>query len=374
MPGFALRDFGTIAAGMLAHLSALTDDITDLTEGAVARSFLETLALELQRMDYAVYQGVREGIETGTYKNFAFGQLPAVPASGTLRYTRASTLVQDTIPVGHTTGVPGTARRYQATRAVVMAIGVAVADVPVRAVEAGAVGNTPANTIVEVVDSLGFSVTVANLLPFLSGLDEESADSRRERFRQYIAGLSRGTKVALEFAARSVVLADVDGNVTERVAAVLVREPFLEGPTGLGLVELYVDNGSGTPSQALLDKVEDTLRGTVDTAGVIAPGWVAAGIDLNVFGVTPISVPAVGVITVAVGFDKTATIGAVTSAITAYLQGLPVFSAVVVAEIVSAAMGVDGVVDFTLSDPASNVLVTFGQRVIPGTVTITAAA
>jgi phage-related baseplate assembly protein len=369
---FVLRDFATIAAGMLAHLSALTDDITDYTEGAVARSFLETLAIELQRMDYAVYQGVRDGIETGTYKNFAFGQLPAVPATGTVRYTRAITNVVDTVPIGHTTGVPGTSRRYQTMAATTFAIGEAVKNIAVRATQPGTDGNTPANTIVEVVDGLGFAVTVTNPAPFLSGLAEETPEARRERFRLYIAGLSRGTKIALEFAARSVVLTDASGNVIERVAAVLVREPFLEGDVGLGLVQVYVDNGAGNPSAALLAKVNDVLRGTVDLAGVITPGWIAAGIDLDVFGVTPVTITVTGTITVAVGFDKPATITAVTTAITQYIQGLPVFKPVVHAELISAAMNVDGVVDVAIAEPSTNVLTTFSQRAIPGVVTITA--
>jgi phage-related baseplate assembly protein len=232
-------------------------------------------------------------------------------------------------------------------------------------------GNTPAHTVVEVVDGLGFPATVTNPAPFLSGLAEETPEARRERFRLYIGGLSRGTKIALEFAARSVVLTDAENNVLERVAAVLVREPYQDDPNGLlGRVEVYVDNGSGTPSPELLQKVDDVLRGTVTLEGVIVPGWIAAGVDLNVYGVTAVPVAVTGTITVGIGFNQAATATEVANQIAAYLGSLPVFAEARTAEIVAAAMGVDGVVDFVLADPVANVHVTFSQSVEPGIITI----
>lgn len=372
---FALLDLDTIIAGMLTQMVGLTKEITDFTEGGVVRSLLETGAIEIQRQNLMVYQGVREGIETGTYKNFSFNRLPATMSGGMVTFTRTSTADVVTIPAGTRVKVPGSSERFYATLSLAtFAIGQSALDVPVRCQTSGAAGNTAANTVVEIVDTLGFAVTVTNAAPLLSGIEQESETDRRDRFRRYIAGLSRGTVVALEAAARSVYLTDADGVVTERVTGVLVREPFRESAEGfLGLVEVYVDNGSGSTSQDLLDAVEAVLLGTRSAGGAITPGWLAAGIDLALKSVSAQVLDVVATVTVLPGFDKTVTAAAVQQAITLYLQGLQVFQTAIYAELIAAVMYVDGVSDVSFTTPTGNVVTTFDKRIVPGTVTVSVA-
>ena len=252
------------------------------------------------------------------------------------------------------------------------AIGSSVLDIPVRALTPGPSGNTSSNTIVEVVDSVGFPVTVTNPAPFLSGLSEETPEARRERFRLYIGGLSRGTKIALEFASRSVVLTDEDGVAIERVAAVLVREPYQDDPDGLlGRVEVYIDNGSGTPSPALLQKVDDVAPRHDEHRGRHHPGLDRGrhrpqrvrghrgagrrdGHDHGVGRVRPADYGEPG---------RRRRSGPTCSA-------CPSSQSVAISEIIAAAMVVDGVVDIDLQDPVENVHVTYSQSVEPGLITV----
>ncbi len=372
---FALIDYPSLVAQMVARLRAVAPGLTDFTEGAVARALLEALAAEVQRQNYGAYVGIREGIEVGTYRNFEFARLPATYASGSVRFTRTATGAAVSVPAGTRVRVPGSGLRIYATAAEgTMAVGIAAVDVAVTAQAAGAAGNTPAATVVEIVDPPLFSATVTNPQPFLNGLDQESDEDRRARFRLYIAGLSRGTRQAIEFAARSVMLTDSDGNVQERVTGAYVHEPWQDDPRGfIGLVEVYVDNGAGTASQALLDAVRATLLGTQTLAGAITPGWVAAGIDLDVFSVAAVTQDVTATVTVAASYDEAAVLADVEAAITAYLGGIPVFRPLIFAELVAATMAVDGVVDVSFAAPTANVAAAFDERIAPGTITVTAA-
>lgn len=368
-----IRDFPTIAASLISEMVALTQIITDYTEGAVARSILEAFATELQRQDVAIYQGVREGIEVGTYRNFDFFRLPASFANGLLRYTRVDHSTEFTVPIGHLTRVPGSnVRVYQTTRTVSFPINVDVVDIPVRCTVAGAVGNTPSNTVVEVVDVLGLDLTVTNVSPFLTGVDQENDDDRRNRFRLFIQGLSKGTRIAIEFAARSVTLLDGDV-VVERVTGVLVREPFRDDPEGMvGHIEVYVDNGAGTSSAALLAKVRDVIQGFVDEQAAVQRGYVAAGIDFDVFAVQAVPLDVSVRVTLFPGFVAATVKTEVQAAITAYLSGLQVFETAIFAELVSAAMNVDGVADVAFLSPTANIEpVIFSDRIVPGSVVVT---
>jgi phage-related baseplate assembly protein len=366
-----IRDFNTIVSSIVAYQTTLAPELTDYVRGAVARALDESFAAEIQREDFAIYQGVLEGIEVGTYQNFDFGRLPAVAASGLVRYTRTTAASAVTVPAGHRVQVPNTQKTYATTKAVTLAINEFTADIAVRAEVAGIVGNTPANTIVDVIDGLPFTVTVSNPSPFLSGLNQETEDARRERFRLFIAGLGRGTKEAIEFAARSAVVEDIAGTVIERVQSAKVREPFLEDETGqIGLVEVYIDNGSGTTSDDLKTAVAQLMRGFVETDGTVHKGWVAAGIDAQVIAAVAVALNVTGSVTVLSGFDPGVVRAAVTQAITTYIQSLKVFDQAIVAKLIGAAIGVSGVADITLTDPTTNVLVGFNQRLVPGVVTI----
>lgn len=370
---FGLRDFASIESEMIAEVIAGSPLLTDFTEGAVLRALLASVAMELQREDFACWQGVRDGIETGTYKNFDFFRLSAVSASGTVRFTRVFADGPYIVPIGTLVSVPGSAARvYETLAAVTFVDGVFTVTVGVRCLTPGTTGNTGAQTIVTVNDvGLATVLTVTNLRALLDGLDQESDAARRDRFRDYIAGLSRGTAIAIQFAARTVELRDVEGLVVERVASALVHEPFLDTPPGLlGRVEVYIDNGSGTASPALVTETFNVLRGYTDTEGLPHRGWVAAGLDLSVRAVTPITVDVVVSITLAPGFATAGVASAVNAACLDYIRGLAVFSAVITAEFVAAAMSVAGVADAVILSPTGNVAVQYDQRAVPGTVTV----
>lgn len=367
------RSKATIEAGVIQAITALSPELTDFTPGSVTRTlFAEVPAMLAQQLEQATFALVLEGIETGTYRNFDFHRLAALPATGTVRVTRSDTTGAVAIPAGTQFAVPSNGTRVYATiLEVTMALGVASVEVAVKCVNAGTAGNTASGTITQIVSSLPFAATVTNPWPLLSGADEESEEARFARFQAFMRSFSRGTKDALRYAAQQVSLVDAAGVILERVAGVYVREPFAEDPPGqLGLVQVYVDNGSGNASAALVAKVQNILRGYTDEYGVVQKGWVAAGVDLQVAAVVGAPLDVTGRITVVSGFDAEVVQTNAKTAVVNYLQGLQVFDTAYLAEMIAAIMGVAGVRDVALLTPTANVQPQTIGRVLPGTVTM----
>lgn len=365
-----LRSHATIAERIIDHQIALSPEMTDFVEGGVLRSIDDSVAVVLQGVEYAAFDSARQAILTAAYSSFQFAKLPAVPSGGTVTFTRTATSAVVTIPLGYKVSVPGSSVRVYETLTVgVLDVGITTISIPVRCTTIGTIGNTAGATVTNLL-SIGFNGIVTNALPFLSGQEEETDESRFQRFQLYIANLSRGTAAAIETAARSVVRYDTDGNPLERVVSVKVIEPFQGDPTGrLGLVQVYIDNGSGTASAQLKTLVEQVLIGYVDENGR-HPGWVAAGIELRVFQVAAVPVTVSCVIVVAPAWNTAQVVSQVEDALEAYLNGLAVFAPVITAELITAVMNVDGVADVIFDSPLANVPIT--GRAVAGAITVTA--
>lgn len=363
-----LRDHATIAKAIIDHQVSLAPEITDYVEGSIARSIDDAVAVVQQGIEYAAFDSARQAILAAAYASFQFPRLPAVFATGLLRFTRTVGVNAEVISAGFQVRVPGSSSRiYEAMDEATLEVGVLTLDIPVRCLTVGTAGNTAANTITEMV-TFGFSGTVTNLFPFLSGQAEETDDARFQRFQLYIGNLARGTAAALEAAARGVLRVDASGNVIERAVSVRVKESYLEDDFArIGLVNVYIDNGSGTASDELQALVSKTLRGYTDTDGR-HPGYVAAGIDLQIDGVAATAVNVECGVSVAPTWDMTLVLANVETALINYLNGLPVFASAVYAELITAAMNVDGVVDVVLNNPTANVTTT--GRIVAGVVTV----
>lgn len=367
-----LQSHPDVVAEIVSDVVALNPQFTDWVEGSGIRSIIDAFAMLMIRLQHALVSGLRTGMQVGTFRNFDFPRLPAQPATGTVTLTRSNTAAAVTVSAGAQFGVPGaTDRVYESIADVPMAIGVASVDLAVRCQTAGTVGRTAAATITQIISSLGFSATVTNARAILNGSNEETLSEQAERFLSFVASFSRGTKDALAYAAKTVVLTDSDGNIIEHVEGVLVREPFRDDdpPGPVGLVQVYVDNGSGAASADLVTKVQNTLRGYTEN-GVVVKGWISAGVDLLVSAVVGQALDVTVTVRMQAGFDKDVTKTAVQVAIGAYLQSLPVFGSAIVSEIVAAAMSVDGVMDVTVVAPTANVTPATISRIVPGVVTV----
>lgn len=110
-------------------------------------------------------------------------------------------------------------------------------NVLVTAIQSGAF-SVPSDSIIEFVNEPFAGAVVTNPLPFVNGRDIESDQELRDRIRNTIQSLSRGTSDSI----RTRVIGLVDPNSNSRIVSANIIPPVIlaDGPT-----KVYIDNGRG---------------------------------------------------------------------------------------------------------------------------------
>ncbi len=369
-----IKDFASITASMLNWMRAAQDEVTDLEQGGIARTMLEAAAAEVDELYQQMFAGLREAIPVSVYRTFGFDVLEPAAAAGVVRVTITALSTDTLIPAGTVFAVAAGSEYASRTDAVIPA-GQVWVDVPVVAVLVGAAGNTAPNASFTMTPAPLGLVSAISAAGMRNGDDGETEEARRARFSEYVASLQRGTVRALRFGAGLASVTDAAGTVLERVTSATVIEAWRADPVLYtpGLVWVYVDNGSSAPSPALLDRCAAVLEGYVDQDGTEVPGWKAAGVQLEVRAATRTAVTVTATLLTQAGYDAAQVRAAAAAAIAAYLTALPIGAPAYRAEIIAAAMNIEGAANFTLTAPAADVLGSPTTKLFPGAVTITAA-
>lgn len=168
---------------------------------------------------------------------------PALVLPGVLVRTADGTA---TVAIAADTDNPYWSTAAGASPGYLVPAGVASASLPAIATATGQVGNVGTGTLLLLATAVPGIDTVTNPAPFSGGLDAESDAALQARFRDFIAALSQATVPAITYAARSL----------QQGLAVQVVEPA----PGAGYVTLYVDDGTGVPSQDLLSRVAQAVE------------------------------------------------------------------------------------------------------------------
>jgi uncharacterized phage protein gp47/JayE len=192
---------------------------------------------------------------------------------------------------------------------------------------------------------------VINLAAFLNGENPETTEQFRSRFLAYLRSPRTGATVDLKFWAETnndveeatVFNNDNMGTPTNGHATVRISGPAGSIPDGDTIAEV----------QVVLDQKD------------------LANITIHVTTFTQVTLA----VTVDVTTDSSHTLGDVTpsveDAINDYINSVPVGGTAYKAGIIDAIFGLDGIIDVTISLPATNQTVTATQKFIPGTITIT---
>lgn len=394
---FFIKDFATITASLIERVASGTSQLTDFNVGSKIRTMLEAFSQELETLYLQMFRGILEGIDTGVYNSFDFPLLPATSASGQLTFSLtvsgATTPVAPTanipipagfrlmIPVQATIGlIPGMAPSgtvYSVANNVVWPAGkssfstTAVCNLP------GLVGNTIANSITSFVDNLpvipGATYSVTNTAPFNNGQDQENQASRKARFSQYLQSLARGTLTAVEYGALQAVVEDNNGNITEQVKKVYAVEPYiLDGSKPTGHCDVYVYNGIGSTSAALVANAQKIINGYVDANGNKIPGYKPAGTIVTVFA----AVEQPQNVTLSTSWLPsysltTAVQSQIAGAIQQYFQSLGPGDTLLYNKLVEICMETTGIYDIVFSTPTADVVPPNAQTIITqGVITI----
>jgi len=370
-------------AELIAWYLGLSEDtagrLTDLNPGSNLRDIFETVAITLEGLDNQVYTGLRAAIPEILYAWFGVGDgvttfvgfpaLPALPAKGFVTFTRnPNTPAPVSIPAGTRLGPIANTQATTLTFATDLpaTITADTVDVMVTASAAGTASSVQAGGL-RLLDAVTGVLSATNGAA-MAGIAAESDEQRRQRFMVYIRNLARCQCEGLEAGAETAQVVN-GGVVVEHVLAARAVEP----PDTRGLVDLFIDNGNGTASPALITNTQQIIDGYIDPAGARVIGYKAAGIVVNVKAVTPTVQP----VTVAVELDTLFRFAdvqpAIQTAITSYFATLAIAADLVWTELNAVIATVPGVIDNRLTVPAANVSGTYGGRIILGPVTITQA-
>jgi uncharacterized phage protein gp47/JayE len=120
---------------------------------------------------------------------------------------------------------------------------------------------------------------VSNAAPFTGGTNAETIGQTLARFTAYVQSLGLASPIAIANAAIGVQAPDS----TETVLYSVLYEPWTVNISNGAQWTVYIDNGSGTASTALINAVIAKFNGVYPTAN----GYRDAGVPFYVMAVTP---------------------------------------------------------------------------------------
>jgi uncharacterized phage protein gp47/JayE len=371
---FQIKNLPSIAAAMINHVRGVTSALSDFNIGSVVRTMLEAVGIEIDELYQQIFNGLREAIPEATYRSFSFDRLAASPTSGQLALAIASSTVDVLVQDGTLVTTTASSTQFLTQGQVVIPAGSTTATLSVVAKTPGIGGNVPAGTAFTLNPPPTNFVSASNPIIFNNGRALETDPERKQRFISYVQTLQRATIDALKYGARTVSLVNAAGVQTERVQAVAVVEPYLADNTlPIAWVQVYVHNGVGATSGDLVTQVATVLQGYIDAStGKKIPGWKAAGVKVDVAAAAEVTQAVTGVITAEPGFAGADLIAAAEGVIEKYILSLDIGAPLQFKELVVRVGTIDGVANIVFSTPTADHTVTASQKLMPGTLTITA--
>ena len=329
----SLQNFTTLMQNMAASVQSAATQLLDLTVGSTLRAVLEanaSIALWMQWLILLVLQTTRAATSSDSdldtwMADFALTRLPAVTATGVVTFTRFTVLGTALVPVGalvrtsdgtqtFTVTVDATNPAWnEAQNGYFMSATAATVDVPVVGQVAGSAGNVQAGSITLLASAIPGVDAVNNAAAFANGLDAETDGAFRSRFQNYIDSRSRATTRAVGYAVSSI---------QQGLLYMIQENQDAGGNPLMGGFVVTVDDGSGYPSQTLLSTIQTAVE-AVRPVG-------------SVFTIRP---PAVTVVDVTLtltltGNSTAAQIStAVATALTGFINGMPIGSSLPISRI-----------------------------------------
>jgi uncharacterized phage protein gp47/JayE len=365
-----LQDFPTLIRNQAAAVAASCRTLVDLSVGSVLRAILEAnaaVALWMQWLILEVLSLTRAATSAGVdldswVADFGLSRLPAVAATGTARFSRATAGLQAVIPAGALirTGVGADAQAFTVVAdssqaswdgsGFVMGTTVTELILPIEAVVAGRAGNVQAGVLTLLSTAIPGVDSVVNDYPASGGLDAESDAALRLRFSGFIDSRTRATAQAIGFAIQSV---------QQGLQFVIAERVDPSGAVSPGHFTVVVDDGTGDPSDALLGAVGaavEAVRALGSTYSVIRPALVSVSVSMAVVG--------------SAGSPAT-----VQAAVGSFLSQLPIGAQVFLSKLTQVAHDSDPSVvrisGVTINGLAADLQVAAFSRPIAGVVTVT---
>lgn len=371
---FQLKDFPSIVASMVNFMRGTQAKITDFNPGSVARTMIESPAIEIDELYQQMFNGLKEGIPVAVYDSFNFAMLLATSSGGLMRLTITSSATNTIIPANTQFVSTYNLQSYLTSVDTTILAGSTQADIFLSAITPGIIGNipTPSSPFTTSASIAGL-VSAVVLSGFDNGIDDETPAARKSRFNDYISTLRGSTLAALEYGIKSgCKITNAYGIVTEQVVMTNFVEPYLVSSLNpVGWVQAYIHNGVNGASSALLALARIVVDGYVDSHGNKIPGYKAAGVKVDIAAATAVPVGVTGTVSALPGFLNTDVATGVTEVINDYLLARGINQSAQIDDLYAVAKAVSGCNKFTLTTPTADVASSSSSKVMPGTVTIT---
>ncbi len=344
--------------------------LIDFSVGSILLAFAQAVAmvaLWLQGLVLQLLTTTRAATASGGdldswMADFGVMRLPAAAATGTVLFSRFTATHAAAVSLGVVVQSADGKQQFfviadasqaaynDGDEAYLIPAGVASISATVQAGTPGLAGNLAAGAISALGQSISGVDSITNPAAFASGAAAESDAALRVRFVNYLASLAKATKSAVGNAIASV---------QEGLSYTLTEDYTYAGAYQPGYFYVVVDDGSGSPPASLLALVSaaiDAVRG--------------CGLQFGVFAPMPVTAAVAVTVTAASGYSHAAVAAAVTDAVLAYLEALPVGTSLSWSRlyqiIYTASPGVATVSALTVNGGTSDLIVSFQQAVIPG--------
>lgn len=251
-------------------------------------------------------------------------------STGTLRFSVSTPAVRELeVPAG-TVCTDAAGNRFKTVQTGTIGMEQYFCDVLAQAMEAGTVGNVPADSITYMVQAPIGVESCTNPEAFTDGSDGEGDDALRERVLESYQKLPNGANVAYY----ETQAMNVDG-VT--AAQVLPRH------RGVGTVDVVIAAENGAPSQTLVDTVQAKLESQREIC-----------VDLQVLPPETRPVDVAVAVTVDGDHASTEVMESVEAAITGHFTGKLLGEPVLLAKLGNLIYQVPGAVNYRITQPAAD--------------------
>ena len=314
--------FSSIVQNSAAAVQGASTKLINLATGSVLRAVLEAnagIGLWFQWVVLLFVAKTRASTSTGAdldtwMADFGVTRLPGVAATGNVTLSRLSPTAVGFVPTGTSIKTADGLQTFKVTTdatnilwnsslsGYVMPAGTASVTVPVANTVQGKIGNIAVNTLTQIASAVTGIDTAANGAAFSTGIDAESDVALRARFQNFLATRAEATDAAVGYA-----VSGVQQGLTYSIA---------ENVPSPGYFTVTVDDGSGSPPPSLLTavfKAVDLIRPVGVQFTVVAPTQVVAVVTLTVVAGSTTT--------------HTALVGPVGTAISAFINALPVGAA-----------------------------------------------
>ncbi len=269
-----------------------------------------------------------------------------VAARGTVRFTAGEAAgTPRSIPKGTVCMTAGLVR-FETEEEGVLEAGALTADVPVRALEAGAAGNISAGAIVSMAVAPMGIAACANPQPFAGGADGEGDEALRERVLDTFKRLPNGANAAFY---------EQEALSFDQVAAAAV----VSRPRGVGSVDIVPATLAGVPDEALLDTLLDYFEERREIA-----------VDLEVRAPETVTVNIQVQVEPEEGRNKEEVLDRVEAAVRGWFTGKLLGQDVLRARLGHLIYNCGGVANYVIAAPAADVPVEKDQLPILGTLSV----